>query len=76
MPLLMLGMLTLYGCNGDVPLSAADKGIQKYVCLDKGGVSVYGSSITLVQCFDGSWNEWRKTVIPKDKLKEIYPDEH
>jgi hypothetical protein len=65
-------VLSMCGC--DWGISDTDKGVQRYVCLDRGGVSDYRHKMNKVQCLDGSWNDWRYTVIPQDKLKEVYHD--
>lgn len=71
----LLGFL-LVGCAP----TKVDKLQQDYVCKDRGGVSegksgLYyqidaGNASNRVQCMDGSYQEWKKVIIPKEYLDE------
>jgi hypothetical protein len=67
--ILTLTLLSLTGCFA---ADKVDKAQQDYVCSDRGGVNKYarngGNASSRVQCLDGSYQDWLKIIIPKDKI--------
>lgn len=67
--ILTITLLSLTGCFA---ADKVDKAQQDYVCSERGGVNTYtryGGGFSLkVQCKDGSYQDWLKIIIPKDKI--------
>lgn len=66
-------LCTLLCLTGCFPADRVDKAQQDYVCHERGGVSSYvryaGQVSIKVQCMDGSYQNWLRTVIPKEHIK-------